>query len=838
MSDERARELEERGIAAAKAGRKDEARTLLQHSLRIDSTSDNAWLWLASVARDKRERLLCLQKVLEINPDNEMGLRAVRAMGIDPYQLVPQRATIDQSLVDVDELVEEPRIPLPPLEDLEEIQSLAEEIAQDYLESPADNITWERKAKGRAGDREIWVLRGQIGAAVGTFAAILLGLAVIVVSNSPQLQLTLFGASETPRPPTATRTPTPTAIPPTQPATFTPTPQQTPTSSPTPNAGVIPWPVDNAGINVFLTPTPTQLHQNAGDDNAIATAIFALQRNENIDDAISRMQFNQRETENTFTAFPYYFEALLLLKQDNPEAALIRLDIAQERLDRTEGLGVLGESEIRNATPILNLGYAKVYQYQATQMIELGRVGEAENLVNQIETLIEEAILIDPFYPDLFVTLAESYMLVDRYGDAINVLSPNTLQPDLLSDVSVIVTRGHAYLRAGYAAETRSDAGGARENFARAEYEGFLGIYVNPFNEAAHQLRIEAAFAMGDEALATIYTRRYDIQDDFVSYLTYFPNSAEAYRQLANSWILEGKPDFALQSFSEALNAQGSNEVLADVRVSRAGLYADLQRYDLALADLNEAVSLNDTLSTRFLRMQIAYAAGDFDTALADGNFLTEAEYPEVATIDFIRARILIDRAEDVADFTQGLELLNGILQLLPADQQAIANEYRARAYLEREELGDALLAINNSLEGGETGTRYYLRALIYDTQGDRDNALQDYEWLITWDAVYSYAFMSDVIERYDTIISSISQEQADAMATSVAATQEAVNATATVSVAETATSLAATQEAIGTFTPTPTPEAEVTPEVTPEVTIEVTAQSAPTAEPTPTREG
>ncbi|RMG77384.1 MAG: hypothetical protein D6711_01705, partial [Chloroflexi bacterium] len=119
MSDERARELEERGIAAAKAGRKDEARALLQHSLRINSNNDNAWLWLASVARDKRERLLCLQKVLELNPQNEMGLRAVRAMGIDPQKLVPQRATIDQSLIDVDELVEEPRVPLPSLDALQ-----------------------------------------------------------------------------------------------------------------------------------------------------------------------------------------------------------------------------------------------------------------------------------------------------------------------------------------------------------------------------------------------------------------------------------------------------------------------------------------------------------------------------------------------------------------------------------------------------------------------------------------------------------------------------------------------------------------------------------------------
>ena len=29
-----------------------------------------AWLWLASVARDNQERLFCLEKLLQINPDN------------------------------------------------------------------------------------------------------------------------------------------------------------------------------------------------------------------------------------------------------------------------------------------------------------------------------------------------------------------------------------------------------------------------------------------------------------------------------------------------------------------------------------------------------------------------------------------------------------------------------------------------------------------------------------------------------------------------------------------------------------------------------------------------
>src|SRR5215217_1644468 len=74
-----ARALRQQGIQAAKAGQKDNARDLLQQSIRIDPYNEAAWLWLASVARDNRERLFCLQKLLEINPQNETARKALDA---------------------------------------------------------------------------------------------------------------------------------------------------------------------------------------------------------------------------------------------------------------------------------------------------------------------------------------------------------------------------------------------------------------------------------------------------------------------------------------------------------------------------------------------------------------------------------------------------------------------------------------------------------------------------------------------------------------------------------------------------------------------------------------
>ena len=93
MSSEQAKELRRQGIAAAKAGQKDQARQLLQQSLRIDPGSEAAWLWLVSVSRDQRERLFCLNKLLEINPNNEMAHQSLQQLGLTREQLAQSQQT-------------------------------------------------------------------------------------------------------------------------------------------------------------------------------------------------------------------------------------------------------------------------------------------------------------------------------------------------------------------------------------------------------------------------------------------------------------------------------------------------------------------------------------------------------------------------------------------------------------------------------------------------------------------------------------------------------------------------------------------------------------------------
>ena len=58
-------------MAAARQGRRTEARRLLQAVLERDDSNELAWMWMASVVDTPRERRVCLETVLELNPGSQ-----------------------------------------------------------------------------------------------------------------------------------------------------------------------------------------------------------------------------------------------------------------------------------------------------------------------------------------------------------------------------------------------------------------------------------------------------------------------------------------------------------------------------------------------------------------------------------------------------------------------------------------------------------------------------------------------------------------------------------------------------------------------------------------------
>ncbi|MCS6872196.1 MAG: hypothetical protein NZ571_12155 [Anaerolineae bacterium] len=74
-------------IEYMKANRKAEARRLLERIVSIDQMHEQAWLWLSACVDTVEEQTICLENVLEINPNNQKarkGLQALQARSSSP----------------------------------------------------------------------------------------------------------------------------------------------------------------------------------------------------------------------------------------------------------------------------------------------------------------------------------------------------------------------------------------------------------------------------------------------------------------------------------------------------------------------------------------------------------------------------------------------------------------------------------------------------------------------------------------------------------------------------------------------------------------------------------
>jgi hypothetical protein len=70
-------------VSAAKAGRKLEARDLLEAVLDADDRNEQAWLWMSGVTDSDEERVICLENVLTVNPHNEAAKKGLAALGAE-----------------------------------------------------------------------------------------------------------------------------------------------------------------------------------------------------------------------------------------------------------------------------------------------------------------------------------------------------------------------------------------------------------------------------------------------------------------------------------------------------------------------------------------------------------------------------------------------------------------------------------------------------------------------------------------------------------------------------------------------------------------------------------
>ena len=67
-------------VRAAKRGQTENARMLFRQLHGRDKSNETTLLWLAKLAPNQKERIQWLQRVLEVDPDNEMAKKAIKRM--------------------------------------------------------------------------------------------------------------------------------------------------------------------------------------------------------------------------------------------------------------------------------------------------------------------------------------------------------------------------------------------------------------------------------------------------------------------------------------------------------------------------------------------------------------------------------------------------------------------------------------------------------------------------------------------------------------------------------------------------------------------------------------
>jgi Tfp pilus assembly protein PilF len=151
--------------------------------------------------------------------------------------------------------------------------------------------------------------------------------------------------------------------------------------------------------------------------------------------------------------------------------------------------------------------------------------------------------------------------------------------------------------------------------------------------------------------------------------------------------------------------------------------------------------------------MIAAYYAGAYGTAQADAEALDGTNAMSGAELALWTARIGMaaadgDSSEPYRDALNRLSPLQDEDSGLEAEQRPLLFELLARAHLGSGSPDAALGFIDQALAAGETPTRHLIRGLIFEAQDEPEAARQEYDWVLSWDAIAPVAAADQAAER------------------------------------------------------------------------------------------
>ena len=241
----------------------------------------------------------------------------------------------------------------------------------------------------------------------------------------------------------------------------------------------------------------------------------------------------------------------------------------------------------------------------------------------------------------------------------------------------------------------------------------------------------------------------------------------QVYINRGSAYFSKGDYDHALADFNQAVTLQPDR---FDAYFNRASVYFATQDYDRALADINQTIKLQPHFALAYLKRGIVYYfKGDANRALADLNHAINLQ-PRVAFFYHSRGEVYANRDDHdraIADFSQAIKLqpdlisaylhrgssyrkkgdddsafadFNQALALAPDN----AETYNARgwAYAQKGDFDRALVDLNQALTLQPDVANFYdSRGFVYAGKGEYDRAIADYNQAITLQPDADYAY-------------------------------------------------------------------------------------------------
>lgn len=614
-----------------------------------------------------------------------------------------------------------------------DVQAYLEESLATYLD---EDTPFVRKERGRAGSSEYRSFLLQAGTATVVALAIVFGGLISFLLSNPATARVLLGSTNTPAP-TATNTPTATPG-----VTNTPSPMPDFEPSSTPE---LPFQATLGFDDPNFPPTPTQAYYpNSVNPISVGEDTFMLINDGELEAARELLEEGVFIEEETGEFSPTYRLSQWHLLNDDPETAReIIVDWQEEWQERDF-------SDYLNAEALVLIGLARVDVYEitngASNRFEL--LDNAQANLERALGLVSGAEVLnvpDPLNPEGYVLLAQIFELRGNTEQALETLNSGLQLEGSGNQLPLI---GNTDMRMEAVRILANE-----RRYDEAFQELYYVLEFDPFLEEALILQTELALEAGEAGLGVLYAQQY---------LLYYPGSLQGLYLLGQAREAENKFDLALDAYSRAVAGDTSVEsyvsdpFFLDNLLARATLLTQQGREEEAAEDFALASELvSDDPAIRARSLAASFIAEDYTTVLSVADEVLGERGVNRAQVFYYQGLALIAQRQagggTGSNYADAITALNNALDAgLTGLQRTIAQENLAIANLEQRNFDDALTAINDAIAGDATADRIYLRAQILDAQGNVDEALLDYEFLVTWGDYFNLPFLDEVRTAYD----------------------------------------------------------------------------------------